>query len=35
MQWPVVLPAKGLALLEVRYDIPGYDARKQPMNEGE
>lgn len=31
MQWPVVLPAKGLTLMEVRYDIPGYDARKQPL----
>ena len=27
MQWPVVLPAKGLTLLEVRYDVPGFDAR--------
>jgi tRNA pseudouridine38-40 synthase len=27
MQWPVVLPAKGLTLLEVRYDVPGHDAR--------
>jgi tRNA pseudouridine38-40 synthase len=33
MQWPVVLPAKGLTLMEVRYDIPGYDARKQPLGE--
>ena len=35
MQWPVVLPAKGLTLLEVRYDVPGYDARKQPILDGE
>jgi len=33
MQWPVVLPAKGLTLMEVRYDIPGYDARKQPLGD--
>ena len=35
MQWPVVLPAKGLALMEVRYDVPGYDARRQPLGEGD
>jgi tRNA pseudouridine38-40 synthase len=35
MQWPVVLPAKGLTLLEVRYDVPGYDARKQPVGGSE
>lgn len=35
MQWPVVLPAKGLTLMEVLYDIPGYDARKQPLEEGD
>jgi tRNA pseudouridine38-40 synthase len=35
MQWPVVLPAKGLTLMEVRYDTPGYDARKQPLDEGD
>ena len=35
MQWPVVLPAKGLTLMEVRYDMPGYDARKQPLDDGD
>ena len=33
MQWPVVLPAKGLTLMEVRYDVPGYDARTRPLGE--
>lgn len=32
MQWPVVLPAKGLTLMEVRYEISGYDARTQPLD---
>jgi tRNA U38,U39,U40 pseudouridine synthase TruA len=29
MQWPVVLPARGLTLLEVRYDTPGHDSRRK------
>lgn len=29
MQWPVVLPARGLTLMEVRYDSPGFDARRK------
>jgi hypothetical protein len=33
MQWPVVLPAKGLTLMEVRYDTLGYDARIQPFDD--
>lgn len=31
MQWPVVLPARGLTLMEIRYDIPGHDARTKPV----
>lgn len=33
MQWPIVLPAKGLTLLRINYGVPGYDARKQPWDE--
>ena len=33
MQWPIVLPAKGLTLLRINYAVPGYDARKQPWDE--
>lgn len=29
MQWPVVLPARGLTLMEVRYDVPGHDSRRK------
>ena len=35
MQWPVVLPAKGLTLLEVRYDVPGFDARTEPPDDND
>lgn len=33
MQWPIVLPARGLTLMEVQYGIPGYDARNQPLGD--
>ncbi|MBC8066165.1 MAG: tRNA pseudouridine(38-40) synthase TruA [Chlorobia bacterium] len=33
MQWPVVLPAKGLTLIKVNYETPGYDARNKPWDE--
>ncbi len=33
MQWPIVLPAKGLTLMKVNYAVEGYDARNQPWDE--
>lgn len=33
MQWPIVLPAKGLTLMRINYGVPGYDSRKQPWDE--